>query len=171
MWITLDGNGPLFRQLYRALRAGIIDGVVPPGARLPATRALATELGVSRTTVLLAYEQLAAEGYLDGKRGSGSYVQAVAAPGADERDDVVAARQHPRDRRLRDGRAARLRHLRERVHQVEVVLERLAESLAALEVTLGAGDLAAIEAAVPPGAAAGDRYNARQMASLDSERG
>ena len=82
MWITLDGNGPLFRQLYRALRAGIVDGVVPPGSRLPATRALATELGVSRTTVLLAYEQLAAEGYLDGKRGSGSYVQAVAAPSA-----------------------------------------------------------------------------------------
>jgi aryl-alcohol dehydrogenase-like predicted oxidoreductase len=49
--------------------------------------------------------------------------------------------------------------------------ERLAESLAALEVTLGAGDLAAIEAAVPPGAAPGDRYNPPQMASLDSERG
>lgn len=80
MWIKLDGDGPLFRQLYRALRAGIVDGVVPPGSRLPATRALATELGVSRTTVLLAYEQLAAEGYLDGKRGSGSFVQAMLAP-------------------------------------------------------------------------------------------
>ena len=79
MWIRLDGDGPLFRQLYRALRAGIIDGVVPPGTRLPATRALATELGLSRTTVLLAYEQLAAEGYLDGRQGSGSFVQAVAA--------------------------------------------------------------------------------------------
>jgi GntR family transcriptional regulator/MocR family aminotransferase len=78
VWIRLDGDGPLFRQLYRALRAGIIDGVVPPGTRLPATRALATELGLSRTTVLLAYEQLAAEGYLDGRRGSGSFVQAVA---------------------------------------------------------------------------------------------
>jgi aryl-alcohol dehydrogenase-like predicted oxidoreductase len=49
--------------------------------------------------------------------------------------------------------------------------ERLAESLAALDVTLGADDLAAIEAAVPPGAAAGDRYAAAQMAHLDSERG
>ena len=84
MWIRLDGDGPLFRQLHRALRAGILDGVVPPGTRLPATRALATELGVSRTTVLLAYEQLAAEGYLDGRRGSGSFVHDVpplAAPG------------------------------------------------------------------------------------------
>jgi GntR family transcriptional regulator/MocR family aminotransferase len=77
MWIRLDGDGPLFRQLHRALRAGILDGVVPPGTRLPATRTLANELGVSRTTVLLAYEQLAAEGYLDGRRGSGSFVHDV----------------------------------------------------------------------------------------------
>lgn len=84
MWIRLDGDGPLFRQLHRALRAGILDGVVPPGTRLPATRILADELGVSRTTVLLAYEQLAAEGYLDGRRGSGSFVHDVpplASPG------------------------------------------------------------------------------------------
>ena len=73
MWVKLDGDGPLFRQLYRALRTGILDGTVAPGTRLPATRALALELGVSRTTVLLAYEQLAAEGYLDGRRGSGSF--------------------------------------------------------------------------------------------------
>lgn len=77
MWIRLDGDGPLFRQLHRALRAGILDGVVPPGTRLPATRTLANELGLSRTTVLLAYEQLAAEGYLDGRRGSGSFVHDV----------------------------------------------------------------------------------------------
>lgn len=77
MWIRLDGDGPLFRQLHRALRTGIHDGIVPPGTRLPATRTLATELGVSRTTVLLAYEQLAAEGYLDGRRGSGSFVHDV----------------------------------------------------------------------------------------------
>ena len=48
--------------------------------------------------------------------------------------------------------------------------DRLAEALAALDVTLDAADLAAIEKAVPKGAAAGDRYNAHQMASLDSER-
>jgi GntR family transcriptional regulator / MocR family aminotransferase len=81
VWIKLDGDGPLFRQLYRALRTGILDGSVAAGTRLPATRALATELGVSRTTVLLAYEQLAAEGYLDGRRGSGSFVQRVDTPG------------------------------------------------------------------------------------------
>jgi GntR family transcriptional regulator / MocR family aminotransferase len=79
VWLQLDGDGPLFRQLYRALRQAILTGVVPAGSRVPATRALAIELGVSRTTVLLAYEQLAAEGYLDGRQGSGSYVQVVAA--------------------------------------------------------------------------------------------
>jgi aryl-alcohol dehydrogenase-like predicted oxidoreductase len=48
--------------------------------------------------------------------------------------------------------------------------KRLAESLAALQITLGPQDLAAIEAAVPAGAVAGTRYEARQMAMLDSER-
>lgn len=48
--------------------------------------------------------------------------------------------------------------------------DRLAEALEALQVELGEGDLAAIEAAAPPGAAAGDRYDERQMAMLDSER-
>jgi aryl-alcohol dehydrogenase-like predicted oxidoreductase len=48
--------------------------------------------------------------------------------------------------------------------------DRLAEALAALDLNLSAGDLAAIERAVPPGAAAGDRYVAQQMANLDSER-
>ncbi len=47
---------------------------------------------------------------------------------------------------------------------------RLTESLVALELTLSAGDLATIEAAVPVGAAAGDRYAAEQLAHLDSER-
>ena len=80
LWLRLDGRGPRFRQLYRALRAAIVGGALAPGARLPATRALAAELGLSRTTVLLAYEHLAAEGYLAGRHGSGSYVQAPAAP-------------------------------------------------------------------------------------------
>jgi GntR family transcriptional regulator/MocR family aminotransferase len=65
---------PLFRQVYEGLRRGILDGTLAPGARLPATRGLAEELGVSRNTVLNAYEQLLAEGYLEGKAGSGTYV-------------------------------------------------------------------------------------------------
>jgi GntR family transcriptional regulator/MocR family aminotransferase len=65
---------PLFRQIYDGVRHGILDGTLMPGLRLPATRRLAGELGVSRNTVLNAYEQLLAEGYLEGKAGSGTYV-------------------------------------------------------------------------------------------------
>lgn len=52
------------RRIYDLLRAQIADGTLPPGARAPSTRALAAELGVSRTTVTAAFEQLAAEGFL-----------------------------------------------------------------------------------------------------------
>ncbi|SAK78816.1 MocR-like pyridoxine biosynthesis transcription factor PdxR [Caballeronia ptereochthonis] len=52
------------RRIYDMLRAQIADGTLPTGARLPSTRALAADLGVSRTTVTAAYEQLAAEGFL-----------------------------------------------------------------------------------------------------------
>lgn len=76
MRLDLDGRGPLFRQVYRALREAIRTERLPPGSRAPTTRSLASRLGVSRTTVLLAYEQLAAEGYVDGRQGSGTYVRA-----------------------------------------------------------------------------------------------
>jgi GntR family transcriptional regulator/MocR family aminotransferase len=74
--LPLDSTAatPLFRQLYEGLRRGILAGTLAPGVRLPATRGLAGELGVSRNTVLNAYEQLLAEGYLEGKAGSGTYV-------------------------------------------------------------------------------------------------
>lgn len=80
MWVRLDGQGPLYRQLYRALRHAIGSGALPTGGRLPSTRALAAELGLSRTTVLLAYDQLVAEGYIEGRRGAGHFVEVPAAP-------------------------------------------------------------------------------------------
>ena len=61
-------------QIYDGVRRAILDGVLTPGSRVPSSRALAADLGVSRTTSLLAYEQLAAEGYLESRRGSGTYV-------------------------------------------------------------------------------------------------
>jgi GntR family transcriptional regulator/MocR family aminotransferase len=76
LMLPLDpaAEAPLFRQLYEGLRRRILEGTLAPGVRLPATRGLADELGVSRNTVLTAYEQLLAEGYLEGKIGSGTYV-------------------------------------------------------------------------------------------------
>jgi GntR family transcriptional regulator / MocR family aminotransferase len=65
---------PLYRQLYDGLRGAILCGKLPAGTRLPATRALAEELGVSRNTVANAFDQLHAEGYLEGRVGSGTYV-------------------------------------------------------------------------------------------------
>jgi GntR family transcriptional regulator/MocR family aminotransferase len=65
---------PMFRQLYEGIRTAILSGRFEAGMRLPASRMLASELGVSRTTVLNGYEQLLAEGYLVGRLGSGTYV-------------------------------------------------------------------------------------------------
>ncbi|MFT3761039.1 MAG: PLP-dependent aminotransferase family protein [Pseudoxanthomonas sp.] len=76
MFLQLDGNGPLYLQLTRALKTALAPGGMAAGARLPPTRALARELGVSRNTVLAAYERLREEGLLDGRVGSGSYVVA-----------------------------------------------------------------------------------------------
>ncbi len=74
MFLPLDGNGRLHAQLTRALRIALLDGRIGGGAQLPSSRRLATELGISRNTVLVAYEQLRAEGFLAGRVGSGSYV-------------------------------------------------------------------------------------------------
>ncbi|RYZ12190.1 MAG: GntR family transcriptional regulator, partial [Comamonadaceae bacterium] len=69
---------PLNRQLYECLRGAILDGSLPPSSGLPATRDLARELGFSRNTVLHAYEQLQAEGYVRSQVGSGTFVAATA---------------------------------------------------------------------------------------------
>ena len=69
-----DASSPLHRQLYDSLRSHILDGRLPPRSRLPATREFATDLGVSRNTVIAAYDALLAEGYLDSIAGSGTRV-------------------------------------------------------------------------------------------------
>ncbi len=67
-------NAPLHRQLYERLVEGIAAGAIKPGEKLPSTRDLANALGVSRNTIMLAFEQLSAEGFLEGQTGSGTYV-------------------------------------------------------------------------------------------------
>lgn len=71
-----DDQLSLREQLVRFFRKGIADGTLQPGIRLPASRMLAQELGLSRITVSGAYEQLVAEGFLEARRGAGTYVAA-----------------------------------------------------------------------------------------------
>ena len=74
--IPLDraAEQPLRDQVYMGVRAAILDGRLPPGARLASTRELARQLGVARFTIDDAYDRLASEGYTEGRRGSGTYV-------------------------------------------------------------------------------------------------
>jgi len=65
---------PLYKQLYERLRGAILAGRLERGARLPSTRTLASELGISRSTTVLAYTQLLLEGYLESKAGQGTLV-------------------------------------------------------------------------------------------------
>ena len=65
---------PLYRQIYEGYRTAIIDRRLRAGQRMPSTRALADELGLSRIPVLNAFEQLIAEGYLEARTGAGTYV-------------------------------------------------------------------------------------------------
>jgi GntR family transcriptional regulator / MocR family aminotransferase len=64
----------LQKQLYLGIRNAVLNGLLSPGDRLPSTRLLAIELGVSRVTVSEAYEELKAEGYLEGRVGNGTFV-------------------------------------------------------------------------------------------------
>ena len=75
---SLDrGGAPLYEQLYRALKADILSGVLPGGGKLPSGRALSEHLGVSRVTVETAYAQLLAEGYVTSRERAGYFVEAV----------------------------------------------------------------------------------------------
>ena len=77
--VTLDpgSSEPLVRQLYRSVRELIMSGRLAAGARLPSTRKLARDLQVSRTVTLDAFAQLAAEGFIEGRHGSGHFVAAL----------------------------------------------------------------------------------------------
>ena len=72
-----DAATPAYRWLYTALRDEILAGRLRPGSRLPATRDLASQYGLSRGTIVSAFDQLEAEGYVEGSAGSGTYVSAV----------------------------------------------------------------------------------------------
>lgn len=84
------GSGKIHQNIYESIRKAILSGHMGPGTRLPSSRALANEAGVSRNSVLAAYDQLMAEGYLSSQRGSGTFVSSelpdviLSTPGNDE---------------------------------------------------------------------------------------
>ena len=94
--LALDPKGPRRAALETALRAAIRESRLVAGTRLPSTRALAGDLGLARGTVVEAYGQLQAEGYLNSRRGAGTWVA-----------DVALAAQPARPRVDRAGRAPR----------------------------------------------------------------
>ncbi|WP_189042359.1 MocR-like pyridoxine biosynthesis transcription factor PdxR [Aliidongia dinghuensis] len=71
-----SGGGSLLARLHGRLRKAILDGALAPGGALPASRRLAEDIGLSRNTVEAVYDQLEAEGFIERRHGSGSFVSA-----------------------------------------------------------------------------------------------
>src|SRR5918992_2566364 len=84
-------------RIYDRLRRDILGGRLKPGERLPSSRALARSLRVSRTTVVLAYDQLLAEGYLETRPASGTFVSRVLPEGDEERGSEGAREREQAD--------------------------------------------------------------------------
>lgn len=91
--INLDRSSsiPLYHQLYEQIRQAIASEQLKTGFRLPSTRGLASSLGVSRNTVASAFEQLLAEGYIEGRVGAGTYVTGQAGVFTLERDRAITS--------------------------------------------------------------------------------
>ncbi|MES2359662.1 MAG: PLP-dependent aminotransferase family protein [Gemmatimonadota bacterium] len=99
---------PLQQQIYDGIRNAILAGLLRAGQRVPSTRALAKDIGVSRLPVLTAYDQLLHEGYLEGRVGSGTFVS-VSVP-----DDALRSAsplQSGRSTKHSPSRTPRTRHL------------------------------------------------------------
>src|SRR5262245_54394115 len=105
--VRLDGRAqvPLYQQIFDDVRGRIVRGELTRGERLPSSRQLASELGVARTTVLEAFDQLAAEGYILAQRASSTRV-APELPDDLGLDPAAAAPRRP-GRPPRLSRAAR----------------------------------------------------------------
>jgi GntR family transcriptional regulator/MocR family aminotransferase len=97
----------LYRQVYDAYRTGIVGGNLRPGQRVPSTRLLAAELGISRIPILNAYAQLLAEGYFESRVGAGTTISkslpdqaaALLVPTSDRNSARVNQRARPLSKR------------------------------------------------------------------------
>jgi DNA-binding FadR family transcriptional regulator len=141
--IDREGDVPVGVQLSWALRRAIESGTLAPGARLPPLRELAVEVGVNANTLRAAYAKLEADGLIETRHGSGTYVTGTAArrdlsplvgaasraardAGVDPRELAAALYVSSEEERRPDSEAHRRRALREEI----AVLERLVSELA-----------------------------------------
>ncbi len=113
MWtlkLKQDGASPLYRRIEQSIRAGISEGKLKPGDRLPSVVDVAESLGINKLTVLKAFQRLEKAGVLRSEVGRGTFVAsegaAPAPPGLEPRPDVTRS-----IRRLREGYARGLREL------------------------------------------------------------
>ncbi|MFM0338973.1 MocR-like pyridoxine biosynthesis transcription factor PdxR [Paraburkholderia fungorum] len=104
--IAVEGRHDLAGQIYRQLRAGILEGRLAGGTRLPSTRDLATQLGVSRKTTLDVFERLLSEGYLSARAGSGTFVADGLERLPAERSSHARAAESARERSKAKAKAA-----------------------------------------------------------------
>lgn len=81
--VNQESKVPIYLQLKEAIRHRIVTGVLAPGARMPTVRQMAVDLAVNPNTVARVYAELTAEGYLEARQGSGTFVREV---GSDLRD-------------------------------------------------------------------------------------
>ncbi|MGE0746431.1 MAG: PLP-dependent aminotransferase family protein [Rhodospirillales bacterium] len=86
---------PAYRQIYERIRDAILDGDLAPGARLPSTRSLASQLSVARGTVDTAYAMLAGDGYVVGRGPAGTVVAPTLDPGSLDRVRAAAPASAP----------------------------------------------------------------------------
>lgn len=90
--LSPDKHQSLQNQLYQAIRSRIISGRYPAGLKLPASRRIAEELGISRNTVLLTMDHLEAEGYVEAKKGAGTFVTEMIPDNFSEADQKIYSR-------------------------------------------------------------------------------
>ncbi|AIO30493.1 aminotransferase class I and II family protein [Burkholderia cenocepacia] len=105
--LSRTGGATLQHQIYDVVRRGVLDHTLVAGQKLPSSRALADELGVSRITVSLAYDRLIAENYLIARTGSGTFVAATSSRPLSEPGETA----HARHSMTLSRRGAQLEHL------------------------------------------------------------
>src|SRR5437764_10112726 len=82
---------PLARQIYMQVRSAVLSGALRAGTRVPSSRAMASRLGVARASVVSAYGQLLAEGYVESRHGSGTFISGEVAQLAMRRRHLARA--------------------------------------------------------------------------------